>query len=206
MAEKLPVTPDLLVELELIKRAKYAYLRMVDQHRFDDLHEVMTDDCTAAYSDGEYSFDDLAGIIVFLHENMGRDQFLSSHACHHPEIDIYDDGTATGIWKLEDQVIITDFGVNLRGAAFYEDRYVKTERGPEDHPHRVLPHVRGDASGHLDRGPASQDGRVQLTQRISQSADIPAKRLSGTLRVLVITTPASTTAMILGMSSPNAAN
>ena len=40
-----------------------------------------------------------------------------------------DDGTATGIWKLEDQVIITDFGVNLRGAAFYEDRYVKTERG-----------------------------------------------------------------------------
>ena len=126
MAEKLPVTPDLLVELELIKRAKYAYLRMVDQHRFDDLHEVMTDDCTAAYSDGEYSFDDLAGIIAFLHENMGRDQFLSSHACHHPEIDIYDDGTATGIWKLEDQVIITDFGVNLRGAAFYEDRYVKT--------------------------------------------------------------------------------
>ena len=129
MAEKLPVTPDLLVELELIKRAKYAYLRMIDQHRFDDLHEVMTDDCTAAYSDGEYSFNDLAGIIAFLHENMGRDQFLSSHACHHPEIDIYDDGTATGIWKLEDQVIITDFGVNLRGAAFYEDRYVKTERG-----------------------------------------------------------------------------
>ena len=40
-----------------------------------------------------------------------------------------DDGTAIGIWKLEDQVIITDFGVNLRGAAFYEDRYVKTERG-----------------------------------------------------------------------------
>ena len=102
---------------------------MIDQHRFDDLHEVMTDDCTAAYSDGEYSFDDLAGIIAFLHENMGRDQFLSSHACHHPEIDIYDDGTATGIWKLEDQVIITDFGVNLRGAAFYEDRYLKTERG-----------------------------------------------------------------------------
>ena len=97
MAEKLPVTPDLLVELELIKRVKYAYLRMIDQHRFDDLHEVMTDDCTAAYSDGEYSFDDLAGIIAFLHENMGRDQFLSSHACHHPEIDIYDDGTATGI-------------------------------------------------------------------------------------------------------------
>ena len=96
MPEKLPVTPDLLVELELIKRCKYAYLRLVDQHRFDELHTVMTDDCTAAYSDGEYSFDDLTGIVAFLHENMGRDQFLSSHACHHPEIDVFDDGTAAG--------------------------------------------------------------------------------------------------------------
>ena len=127
MSEHLSVTPELLVEIELIKRCKYAYLRLVDQHRFDDLPTVMTDNCTAAYSDGTYSFDDLAGIIAFLHENMGRPEFLSSHACHHPEIDVFDDGTATGIWKLEDQVIITDFGVNLRGAAFYEDRYVKTD-------------------------------------------------------------------------------
>ena len=89
MAEKLPVTPDLLVELELIKRAKYAYLRMVDQPRFDDLHEVMTDDCTAAYSDGEYSFDDLTGIVAFLHENMGRDQFLSSHASYRRQEDYF---------------------------------------------------------------------------------------------------------------------
>lgn len=129
MPEKLPLTPDVLVEVELIKRSKYAYLRLLDQHRFDDLHTVMTDDCTAAYSDGEYSFDDLAGIVAFLHENMGRDQFLSSHACHHPEIDVFADDTATGIWKLEDQVIITDFGINLRGAAFYEDRYRKTPDG-----------------------------------------------------------------------------
>ena len=28
-----------------------------------------------------------------------------------------------------DQVIITDFAVNLRGAAFYEDRYRKTDEG-----------------------------------------------------------------------------
>lgn len=129
MAEPLPVTPDLLVEIELIKRCKYAYLRLVDQHRFDELHTVMTADCTAAYSDGAYTFDDLAGIVAFLHENMGRAEFLSSHACHHPEIDVHADGTATATWKLEDQVIITDFGVNLRGAAFYHDRYVKTDDG-----------------------------------------------------------------------------
>ena len=129
MPEMLPATPELLVELELIKRCKYAYLRLIDQHRFDELHTVMTDDCTASYSDGQYRFEDLTGIVAFLHEHMGRDEFLSSHACHHPELDVFDDGTATGIWKLEDQVIITDFGVNLRGAAFYEDRYVKTGGG-----------------------------------------------------------------------------
>ncbi len=129
MHEPLPVTPELLVEIELIKRCKYGYLRLVDQHRFDELSSVMTDDCTAAYSDGTYSFDDLAAIVTFLRENMGRPEFLSSHACHHPEIDVFADGTATGVWKLEDQVIITDFGVNLRGAAFYEDRYVKTAGG-----------------------------------------------------------------------------
>lgn len=127
MAEPLPVTPELLVDIELIKRCKYAYLRLVDQHRFDDLHTVMTDDCTAAYSDGAYSFDDLSGIVAFLHENMGRTEFLSSHACHHPEIDVFADDTATGVWKLEDSVIVADFGVNLRGAAFYEDRYVKVD-------------------------------------------------------------------------------
>ena len=86
MADLLPVTPDLLVEIEHIKRCKFAYLRLVDQHRFDDLHTVMTDDCSAAYADGAYRFEDLAGIVAFLHENMGRPAFLSSHACHHPEI------------------------------------------------------------------------------------------------------------------------
>jgi|DEB0MinimDraft_10_1074344.scaffolds.fasta_scaffold00090_24 hypothetical protein len=129
MTSLLPVTPDLLVELELIKRCKYAYLRLVDQHRFDELVDVLTEDCTASYSDGKYAFDDRAGIIAFLHESMGSVEFLSSHACHQPEIDVFDDGTATGTWKLEDQVIVGDFSVNLRGAAFYEDRYVKTEAG-----------------------------------------------------------------------------
>jgi len=129
-----PLTPDQLVELELIKRCKYKYLRLVDQHRFTELNEVMTDNCSASYSDGKYSFDGLEAIIAFLEESMSSNEFLSSHACHHPEIDLTGTDssgqqTATGIWKLEDQVIVGDYGVNLRGAAFYQDTYVKTVDG-----------------------------------------------------------------------------
>ncbi len=124
-----PLTPELLVEIELIKRAKYKYLRLLDQHRFDELVEVLTPDCRARYSDGTYSFDDRDGIIAFLKENMSSPKFLSSHGCHHPEIDITGPDTATGIWKLEDQVIVGDFDISLRGAAFYEDEYVKTADG-----------------------------------------------------------------------------
>lgn len=123
------MTPEDLVEIELIKQLKYRYLRLLDQHEFDEMRTVLTPDATARYSDGKYSFDGADAIIAFLKESMGSEQFLSSHACHHPEITLHGDGTASGIWKLEDQVIIGEYDLALRGAAFYYDDYVKTDDG-----------------------------------------------------------------------------
>ena len=123
------MTPEDLVEIELIKQLKYRYLRLLDQHEFDEMRTVLTPDATARYSDGKYSFDGADAIIDFLKESMGSPSFLSSHACHHPEITLHGDGTASGIWKLEDQVIVGEFDVAIRGAAFYEDEYVKTDDG-----------------------------------------------------------------------------
>ena len=123
------MTPEDLVEIELIKQLKYRYLRLLDQHEFDEMRTVLTPDATARYSDGKYSFDGADAIIDFLKESMGSTSFLSSHACHHPEITLHGDGTASGIWKLEDQVIVGDFDVAIRGAAFYEDEYVETDDG-----------------------------------------------------------------------------
>jgi hypothetical protein len=60
---------------------------------------------------------------------MGSEKFLSSHAVHHPEITLHGDGTASGIWKLEDQVIVGEYDIAIRGAAFYYDDYVKTDAG-----------------------------------------------------------------------------
>ena len=123
------LTPDDLVELELIKQLKYKYLRVLDQHEFDEMRSVLTEDVEARYSDGKYSFDGVEAVIDFLKESMGSEKFLSSHAVHHPEITLHGDGTASGIWKLEDTVIVGDHDINISGAAFYYDEYVKTDDG-----------------------------------------------------------------------------
>ena len=34
---------------------------------------------------------------------------------------------AAGTWALEDVVVLTDLGVNVQGAAFYTDHYVKRD-------------------------------------------------------------------------------
>jgi hypothetical protein len=63
----------------------------------------------------------------FLRTSMGATTMLSSHRCHHPEIDLTGPDEATGVWALEDVVILTDIGINVQGAAFYTDRYVKRD-------------------------------------------------------------------------------
>ncbi len=123
------MTPEDLVEIEQIKRLKYRYLRYLDQKLFDEMRDVFTPDATARYSGGHYSFDGVEAIIDFLEESMSSEEFLSSHRCHHPEIDLIGSDRATGIWALEDTVIIADMGVSLRGAAFYSDEYVRTDDG-----------------------------------------------------------------------------
>jgi hypothetical protein len=60
---------------------------------------------------------------------MGADSFHSSHVVSHPEIDFVDERTATGRWCLQDYVIDTSFDMIIRGAAFYEDEYVKGDDG-----------------------------------------------------------------------------
>jgi len=113
-----------LVAIEAIKRLKYRYLRCLDQKRWDDIGSCFTPGATAAYSGGKYSFSGREEIVEFLRRSMGREDFLSSHRCHHPEIDLVSATEATGTWALEDTVIIGEHDLIVYGAAFYEDRYV----------------------------------------------------------------------------------
>ena len=121
------MTPEDLVEIELIKRLKYAYLRCLDQKDWAELPTLFTEDATASYGGGAYSYTGRDEIVGFISSAMGSESMLSSHRCHHPEIDLLPDGKARGVWALEDTVIERTFDITIRGAAFYTDEYVKLD-------------------------------------------------------------------------------
>jgi len=106
-------------DLEAIKSLKHRYMRCIDRKLWDELRDVFVPDATASYSSGKYAF-------------TGRDAilgFLSSHCVHHPEIELTGPTTAKANWALEDTVHILDAGLTIRGAALYEDAYVKCADG-----------------------------------------------------------------------------
>ena len=121
------MTPSDLVEIELIKRLKYKYMRCLDQKRWDEMVECFSDDAVAQYSGGKYTYEGREAILGFFRAAMGSTSFLSSHRVHHPEIDLTSPTTATGTWALEDVVVDAKRDFSLRGAAFYTDEYVKQE-------------------------------------------------------------------------------
>lgn len=121
------MTPEDLVEIEAIKQVKYRYLRAVDTRDWDLLATTLTEDATSAYSSGKLSYEGRDAIIAFLRESMPEKDMLTSHKVHHPEIELTGPDTATARWGLEDVVIILPANMNLRGAAYYEDKMVKVD-------------------------------------------------------------------------------
>lgn len=55
--------PTDLLELEAIKRVKYAYMRCIDQKLWDDIGALFTDDAVASYSGGKYHFEGRDAIV-----------------------------------------------------------------------------------------------------------------------------------------------
>jgi hypothetical protein len=53
---------------------------------------------------------------------------ITEHRVTHPEITVSGD-EASGGWYLQDRVIVADVNFMLIGAAFYRDRYRRTEDG-----------------------------------------------------------------------------
>lgn len=117
------MTLEELSDLRAIERLKYAYLRCVDLKEWDELSGLFTEDATASYAGGNLRFEGRQAILDFLRQNLGTQ--LTSHKCHHPEIDLQGPEAATGVWALEDVVIDPKAGYTIRGAAYYTDHYVK---------------------------------------------------------------------------------
>ena len=112
-------------DFEAIRQLKYKYLRCLDTKRWDELAETFTADATAAYDSGRYAFDGRDAIMEFLRSALGSPKVVSMHHAHHPELELIEPGSARGRWYLEDMVIFTEASMIIRGAAFYEDEYVK---------------------------------------------------------------------------------
>lgn len=115
---------SLLENLEAIRQLKYRYFRLLDSKRWVELGACFTDDATAAYDSGKYSYTGRDAILEFLRTSLGSHDILSLHQGHHPEITLIDVERARGTWYLEDYLIFRSAGMRLRGAAFYDDDYV----------------------------------------------------------------------------------
>jgi len=117
---------ELLLAVEEIKQLKYRYLRTLDLKRWDDFAAVFVPEVTADYGEG-LAFGSRDELVAFMRDSLGQ-RMVTLHHCHHPEIDV-DGDRATGVWYLEDKVLMPDHRLVLEGAAFYEDRYVRTGQG-----------------------------------------------------------------------------
>lgn len=120
-----PRSLDELLDFEAIKAVKYAYVRCVDLKTWDELGELLTDDCVASYSNDKLHYEGRDAVVDFLRDSLDDRTILTSHRVHHPEIDLTGPGTATAVWALDDVVILQAFALTLRGSAYYTDEMVR---------------------------------------------------------------------------------
>jgi len=114
-----------LDDLHAIEQLKYRYTRCLDLKNWDEFAATLTDDVAASY--GTLSFSGRDAVVDFMRTSLGP-AIITVHHVHHPELTV-DGDHATGIWYLQDTVLITEQRMLLRGAAFYDDEYVRTDAG-----------------------------------------------------------------------------
>jgi hypothetical protein len=119
------MTPDDLVVIEQIHQLKYRYVRFLDTKCWDDLAELFTPDATAAYGGGATTLSGRDAIMEFLTTSMADESMLTSHKVHQPEITLTGPDTASGVWALDDVVVLGALGLTVRGASYYDDRYTR---------------------------------------------------------------------------------
>jgi hypothetical protein len=117
-------------DIEEIQRVKYRYLRALDTKHWDEFSDTLTEDVIGDYGESlgeEHHFTDRASLVEFMRESMPSDM-ITEHRVTHPELDV-DGDEATGIWYLQDKVIVPKYDFMLIGAGFYHDRYRRTADG-----------------------------------------------------------------------------
>ncbi len=117
-------------DLEAIKQVKYRYLRALDTKHWADFADTLTDDVVGDYGSSlgqEHHFTNRNTLVEYMRNAM-PENVITEHRVTHPEITV-DGDEASGIWYLQDRVIVAEFDFMLIGAAFYHDEYRKTADG-----------------------------------------------------------------------------
>ncbi|MFD4367554.1 nuclear transport factor 2 family protein [Rhodococcus sp. NPDC058521] len=109
-----------------IEQLKYRYMRALDCRRWNEFAETLTEDVVAEY--GEHlRFTSREEVLTFMRRAMPPG-LITEHRVTQPEIVVNGD-VATAIWQLSDMVMHPAHGSMLRGAAIYEDEYVRASDG-----------------------------------------------------------------------------
>jgi hypothetical protein len=115
-------------DIASIKQVKYRYLRALDTKHWDEFADTLTEDVKGDYGSSvgeELHFTNRADLVNYMRSALGPG-IITEHRVTHPEITVTGD-EASGIWYLQDRVIVPEFNFMLIGAAFYRDRYRRTD-------------------------------------------------------------------------------
>jgi len=116
-----------LLEIEKIKQLKARYFRALDTNDWDVFAATLSENCEGSYSDGDLCFDGREAIVSFMRENLSGENILTLHNGHHPEIEIINESSATGVWYLEDIVLALESSTRIYGGGIYADEYQKVD-------------------------------------------------------------------------------
>jgi hypothetical protein len=121
---------EYLADVAAIELLKYRYLRGLDTKHWDVFADTLTEDVKGDYGSSlgeEHHFTNRDELVEFMRSSLGPG-VITEHRVTHPEITIKGD-EASGIWYLQDRVIVAEFNFMLIGAGFYHDSYRRTANG-----------------------------------------------------------------------------
>lgn len=109
-----------LSAVEEIKGLKARYFRAMDTQQWGELRQCFTDDLEADFRDApgmlSHGADNYIDALKLILEGS-----TTIHHGHMPEISLLSDSEATGIWAMDDIVLLPD--MTLQGWGHYHERY-----------------------------------------------------------------------------------
>lgn len=112
-------------DVEEIKKLKARYFRFLDTKDWEGYRGIFTEDVLVDVTgSGGEIYSGLDVYMAYILEHVAK--LKTVHHGHMPEITLTSDTTATGIWSMEDWVVMTD-GRAMNGMGHYFETYEKID-------------------------------------------------------------------------------